>query len=171
MEALIEHDTGGGWSIYLAPAPPASAQKSDLRGVTCDAGGGCWAVGGLFSTSAGQQPLVEENTGSGWGIVPGPIPAGSNVGYLDSVTCLSTGQCWAVGSFDAAGTGIEQTLVEEETGSGWSIVTSPTPAQDAWLSGVTCTFDTDCAAVGVQSPASGPGIPAPLILQTYPPTS
>jgi hypothetical protein len=145
---LIEHLTGGGWSIV------PNAGGGPLDSVSCVSASDCWAVG---------QSVIERDTGGGWGIVPGPTPWGGPGGWDDSlsgVTCASAGDCSAVGDqvyATAGGHGYVYTLIEQDTGSGWTIVSSPNPpgGTDVTLSGVTCTSVGHCWAVGYSVPPDG----------------
>jgi hypothetical protein len=72
------------------------------------------------------------------------------------VTCLSAGDCWAVGA-SVNGTG--QPLIEHYAGSSWAIVSTPSPSPGGGLNGVTCVSAGDCWAVGFSSSVNGPGEP------------
>jgi hypothetical protein len=77
------------------------------------------------------------------------LPAQSNT--LVGITCLSATECWAVGSYAAAGA--EQTLIQAWNGESWSIVESPStdPTEQNFLNGVTCRSANDCWAVGIHT--------------------
>ncbi len=93
-------------------------------------------------------------TGNSWAITstPNPNPAGFSAG-LNGVTCVSAGDCWAVGNFVdvvdgwAGGT---HSLIEHFTGTRWAIVATPDPGlgPNVVLNGVACTSAVDCWAVG-----------------------
>lgn len=154
--AVIEHYTGESWSIVPAgiPSPTPGPGGTLLSAVTCATTSDCWAVGSQYPSSAGQA-LIEHYAGSGWSAVPTPTPSGPVDSRLDSVTCVSPSDCWAVGVTSNYGNGINQGLVEglveQYTGGGWSIVASPTPGPGTGnsLSSVTCVSADDCWAVGV----------------------
>jgi hypothetical protein len=86
--------------------------------------------------------LIMQNVGSGWSVVSNPPWTGDpdlQPWILRSVTCVSTGDCWAVGG----------SVIEQNVGSGWNIVQSPTfPSDPVFLDGVTCMGADDCWAVG-----------------------
>jgi hypothetical protein len=144
--APIEEGTGSVWRIASSPAIPS--QVSQLSAVSCVSADLCWAVGSSRGAGGDTDVLIEENTGSGWSIVPSATPRGESDSVLAGVTCLSTGDCWAVGSFE--GSSGARTLIEENTGSGWSIVASPNApgGTGSLLSAVTCLGPGDCWAVG-----------------------
>jgi hypothetical protein len=70
--------------------------------------------------------------------------------FLESVTCLSTSDCWAVGE---SLPNFAQTLIEHWDGTIWSIVSSPNATtQDNYLHRVTCLSTSDCWAAGYAHP-------------------
>jgi hypothetical protein len=156
--ALIEHYTGQSWSIVPAgiTSPTPGPGGVFLFGVTCADTSECWAVGSQYPSFAGQA-LIEQYAGSGWSAVPTPTPSGPVDSQLDSVTCVSPSDCWAVGVTSNYGNGVNQGLVqglvEQYTGGGWSIVASPIPSPGTGnrLSSVTCVSSADCWAVGSTS--------------------
>jgi hypothetical protein len=81
--------------------------------------------------------------------VTSPNPVGSIYSSLNAVTCISASDCWAVGyAFIGAN---YQTLTEQYTGGGWSIVSSPDPggsSSQTALLGVECPDSQSCWAVG-----------------------
>src|SRR5207244_9305104 len=103
--------------------------------------------------------LVEHWDGSSWSIVSSPNfgPDANNNG-LDSVTCVSASDCWAVGHYydNAANHRSDfppvllQTLIEHWNGTVWTIVPSAntSPRQYNFLYGVTCASASECWAVG-----------------------
>jgi hypothetical protein len=103
------------------------------------------------------RTLIEEDTGSGWTIVPSPnvstieaLAATPVASVLEGVACASPTHCFAVGSYFVSASH-PKTLIEETTGSGWTIVPSPNPSD--WggtgrLSSVACASGTHCIAVG-----------------------
>jgi hypothetical protein len=170
-QAMIAEDTGIGWDVVSSPAPSGSV-SSQLNGVACAGSGDCWAVGsywqGAQAATSISLPLIEQDTGSGWKVVSGPAPAGGEVSSLNGVTCLSAGDCWAVGYSSGAGSAGagSQTLIEQNTGSGWSIVSSPDPSSagdGGQLAGVACVSAAGCWAVGYWDAVNG--VPRTLIEQ------
>ena len=143
------------WGAVSSPTAPG--QVSGLAGVTCFSASDCWAVG-FSGTPANVNPigeidstLIEKDTSNGWSIVPSPNPPGSQGSDLYGVTCVSATDCWAVGDYFTDNTTMyTQPLIEQDTGSGWSIVSSPSPpgSQESALQGVACAGASDCWAVG-----------------------
>ena len=79
---------------------------------------------------------------------PRQSAATSRPSYLNSVSCLSSTWCMAVGAYSTA-SGTESTLVEHWNGSAWTILPSPSPGRGLhWLAGVSCVSASQCMAVG-----------------------
>ncbi len=162
---LAEHYDGTGWTIVVAPDPAANTGTS-LAGVSCVASNDCWAVGSYNDSGGGGHSLAEHNDGTGWAIVASPVPASSTGDSLDAVTCVTSNNCWAVGSYISVSAGTpSQTLTEQWNGSTWAVVGSANPsASDSdSLGGVTCVTATNCWAVGNYFPTSGTPFLATLI--------
>ena len=107
-------------------------------------------AGGLLACGALASPVAIGAAGSiSFSIVSSPDANPNNNNFLNAATCVASGGCWAVGRY-GNDRGVQQTLVEHDTGSGWSLVPSPNtdPAQDNMLNGVTCVTASDCWAVG-----------------------
>jgi hypothetical protein len=156
-QTLTEQWNGSAWSI-VGSADTSSTEANSLNAVTCVTATNCWAVGNYFPTSGTPffATLVEHSTGSSWTIVSSPNPAG-NGSSLNSVTCVTASNCWAVGSGQNPGN-YNDTLIEQYNGASWAIVASPdtSTTQDNTLSGVTCLAATDCWAVGYKNIATAP---------------
>jgi len=150
-KTLVMRWDGNKWSILSSPNGPGSA-VSVLAGVACASPTLCFAVGGYFVSTmdtSNELTLVEQWNGTSWSIVPSPNQPLAIDSALVGVTCTSTTNCFAVGSYDTQL--VTSTLTERWDGAKWSIVSSPNPkgSPDSQLSGVTCTSATNCFAVGV----------------------
>jgi hypothetical protein len=145
---LIEHYAGNVWIIV----PNAVPSGGDVSSVACVSANDCWAVGASTDASGNDQTFIEQYTSGRWSIVPSPNPTSSPGSALYGVTCVNTGDCWAVGAngglacFQAC---VAQTLIEQGSPSGWSIVQNATPlgSTAGEFHGVTC-FSIHCWAVG-----------------------
>ncbi|MGD0082452.1 MAG: hypothetical protein ABSD78_04545, partial [Acidimicrobiales bacterium] len=82
-----------------------------------------------------------------WSIAPSPNPA-SQQGVLSGLSCTSDRACTAVGHYSKGDA--EMTLAEAWNGTKWTIEPTPNPtgALVSILSGVSCTSDRACTAVG-----------------------
>src|SRR5438876_657183 len=126
-QTLVEHWNGTRWSIVSSPNAPG---RDVLTGVAATSSNDIWAVGNVVSNTA--QPLIEHWNGTSWRLVPGPTPQLSG---LRSVSAVSPGNIWAVGSFNSSSGG-SLTLVEHWNGTTWATVTSPSPTSYSYLNGV-----------------------------------
>jgi hypothetical protein len=146
LGTLIEQYTGGSWTIVPSPGTTAT-DGSALSAIACVGARECWAVGAHGHYQLAPPPLIEQYTGSAWSIVVGPTLSGSGTLGLSGIDCASASDCWAVGGSTL--TDHPQTLIEHYSGSGWSVVSSPSPSNNSGLDGVTCVGTADCWAVGV----------------------
>jgi hypothetical protein len=156
---------GGGWA-QAAPAASWVIQQSPndgnhtgtnhLDGVDCLGATLCYAVGSYTGPNdVGDTPITMTWNGTSWSMTNVQVPAGTDQQLL-AVSCLSTTDCSAVGSYKPKSSPT-RTLVERWNGSNWSIVTSPNPTQKAAsLSGVSCVVSSGtCMAVGSYATKKG----------------
>jgi hypothetical protein len=147
-QTLTEHWDGTAWSVVSSPNPSDSnANEITFNKVTCSSSSDCWAVGNYFNGSV-YQTLIEHWDGTAWSVVSSPNNGASTANLLSAVTCASSSNCWAVGSY-YTGSAV-QTLTEHWDGTAWSIASSlnTSVTQDNYLTGVTCVPSSDCRAVG-----------------------
>jgi hypothetical protein len=103
---LVEGWNGIRWAIVPSPNPSPRPDfgGSNLYGVSCTSPTNCLAVGTASHTPPpwyGFTTFVERWNGTAWAIVPSPNPnPGDGVwGFaLNSVSCTSTTNCFAVGN-------------------------------------------------------------------------
>jgi hypothetical protein len=137
---VIDQNSGSGWTRDISPGASAAGR---LFGVTCSVSA-CWAVG---SSAGDLQTLIEENTGSGWSVVASPTPANPASVRLQSVACASSSDCWAVGWYVPSG-GSPQTVVEENVGAGWTLVSTPAVGGTSRFFSIACASANECYSVG-----------------------
>jgi hypothetical protein len=168
LTALTENWDGSAWSIVASAYTAQTCQQ--FNGVSCTSPSNCWAVGSdgavqqnpnflpIYPAAAGNQGLIEHWDGSAWSVVPSVTSPAPDGGYLASVTCVSSSDCWAAGSTtDDTGTA-DDTLTENWNGSTWSAIPSANPSQpEDTLSGVTCLDASRCWAVGASGTKGGGG--------------
>jgi hypothetical protein len=145
---LIERWDGSSWAVVSSPNPRPN-NINQLRGVTCTSASDCWAVGIFYDSSANVfQTLIEHWDGSSWTIANSENTTSTQDKLLNSVTCASASECWAVGYYNDGN--FDHTLIEQWNGSSWTIVSSPNSSATSWnmLNAVTCTSTSDCWAVG-----------------------
>jgi hypothetical protein len=137
-QAISTTDGGATWKLSTDPALSGAQQ---LFGVSClpDAGGNttCSGVGDIMVStgSAESVVLVSHGGGATWS----QTGAFNDGGWLTSVSCASTQNCWAAG---AAST--DALLGTSDGGGSWSDVTSGTTNEDGTVS---CLSLSACVAV------------------------
>ncbi len=149
--ALAERWDGTSWTIQAIPSP-SGATASGLSGVSCTSAIACTAIGG-YSSPGLSGTLAERWDGTSWTIQTTPNPSGAG---LSGVSCASATACTAVGVYN--GSGNRQPLAESWDGTSWTIQTMPNPTSGhygSFLSGVSCTSQAACTAVGTLAPGQG----------------
>jgi hypothetical protein len=146
LGTLTEHWNGTQWSLVKSPSP--GLDFNNLDGVAAISSHDVWAVG---SYSDNQQvpdteTLIEHWNGTKWSIVSSPSPGGyTNI--LTGVAANSANDVWAVGNYSPSG-GSTPTLIEHWNGTQWSIVSSPSPNNDAILNDVAAVSANNVWTVG-----------------------
>jgi RHS repeat-associated protein len=138
---------GNSWTATTTVSP-SGAKASELTGVACTSSSACRAVGSYVDSSGVTKTLSLAWNGTGWSVTTTPNPAEATSGRLNGITCLSSTDCRAVGSYVISG--VTKTLAMSWNGTAWSIVTSPNPpsATTSRLFGVSCSVANSCRAVG-----------------------
>jgi hypothetical protein len=142
-QPVIERWDGAKWILAADPSVPGG----ELFGVDAVGESNVWAVGG---DGAGGT-LIEHWDGASWSVVPSPDPG--EVSYLRSVTAISAGDVWAVGS-TAPHNKPDQTLTLHWNGSTWAVVKSFLPGGSD-LSAVTARGSKDVFAAGTTTTNQG----------------
>lgn len=142
---------GGNWTTV------GISGTGSLAGLVCVTTTDCWAVGSHVTapqtnhSDATYQPLIEQDTGTGFIPVNEPVASG-DANSLAAVTCVTADDCWAVGMYAAnsenGGDGIIHPLIEHYDGSAWTVVTSTALPDYGGLNAVTCVDAGECWAVG-----------------------
>lgn len=142
LGTLTESWNGSSWSIV--PSPNVANMGNELVGVSCTKRTFCVAAGLTGNTNGDDKALLETWNGSRWYITNRPYAKGTR-SYLQGVSCTESVDCVGVGLNGSA------TLIEARSGSGWSLVSSPSPGSFGnSLYDVSCV-SAGCVAVGFQS--------------------
>jgi hypothetical protein len=147
-KSLAEHWNGKTWSVQTTANPSAA---SPLFGVSCHPAGTCIAVGTTTASGITDTPLAEQWNGTKWANIHAVDPTAGDVAELDSVSCVSATDCWAVGDAGPTSGNSVSALAEQWNGSTWSVVSTPAVATFATLDSVSCTSASHCVAVGGDS--------------------
>jgi hypothetical protein len=152
---------GKKWSPQTTPNPggTAAGDANELFGLACSSPASCWAAGadGKVEFDPSVNEMLRWN-GKKWFTtkVPDPATGTGAVNILESDTCLSARDCWAVGLH---GHETSTIVIRNDTlhwnGTKWSHVSSPDPGGTTThginiLSGVRCTSPASCWAVGTR---------------------
>ena len=125
----------------------------------------CLAMSGAGLSSAGpagaaaraERPAVGSHLAApgAWSIVPTPNPSPTQTNQLQSVACVSSTFCMAVGF--SSGTSNPTGLITEWNGTEWSALPGPagSPTAAYIFNGVSCTSVSFCVAVGEQQGNDG----------------
>jgi hypothetical protein len=160
LEPLRERWASGIWG----PQPPPAGNKAGaLEGIHCSLGGECAAVGYYVNpANKAKIALAERWNGTKWEIQTLPLPEGSKASVLRDVSCVSMGQCTAVGYYENAA-GAHLPLAERWSGTAWAIQSIPPPKETTLseLTGVSCLYwvvvgqpRNQCVAVGLTEKAA-----------------
>jgi hypothetical protein len=103
------------------------------------------------SEGTGQQTLAEHWNGTTWARVPSPNVPGSTASFLQSVTAVSAGNAWAVGS--AVVGGRNKAITMHWNGHRWTLRPASSPGGDAQLLGVAFSWTNNIWAVGIVNPS------------------
>jgi len=147
---LIEHWNGKAWKIVQSAN--VTGNNSYLEGVTALSATDIIAVGydnNPVNPDVTNQTLVEQWNGTAWNIVKSPSP-GTDVNYLAGATGRAkTGQAWVVGYAEGGNDNGPQTLIEQWSGTSWTVMNSPNPGSiDNWLESVSAASTNNIWAVG-----------------------
>jgi hypothetical protein len=92
--------SSGKWTLQTLPVPEGTVYGG-LESISCVSGTECVAVGQYTKEAKlkGMQPYIVKWNGTSWTRQIGGLPAGGNGGRLFSVSCVSSTNCVAGGSF------------------------------------------------------------------------
>lgn len=143
----FENWNGKRWSSVDIPDP--AGPDPQLSDVSCPSRTTCLALGnadtGVLSSTVPWTARWNHNT---WSLVS-PADFSARSAALDTLSCTSPANCFAVGSFDSP-TSDTHPLVERWNGKTWSVVAAAASASatSGLFNGVSCTTSTNCLAVG-----------------------
>ena len=151
-QTLVEHWDGTSWAIGSGAVPVRHHCLDPLVGHLREHLGllGGRRSGGRRST--GPTPLAEHWDGGSWSVVPTPIASG----FLFSLTCVSSSNCWGAGTtVDSSGGGnnpLNGFMIHWD-GTTWTQVpTAPSGQTYDQFNSVTCASSSDCWTVGFAGP-------------------
>ncbi len=146
------------WSINHTP-DTTGPQNDHLTSISCPSPSFCVAVG-YYNNGTVHQNLIVTWNGATWSLDDSPSLSSSVTqgNRLNSVSCVSTAFCVAVGYYDPR-SGYSLGLVLTWNGATWSLddsasLSPPTVTRFATLNGISCVDTSFCVAVGDYSGGS-----------------
>jgi hypothetical protein len=152
IEPLMERWDGTSWTS-VALATVAVVDSNFLQSVSCAGSADCWAAGFYFSGTVARSLTVHWD-GTSWGVKDSPNTSMSRSNYLSDIKCVSSSDCWTVGSTSDNLGMANQALAMHWDGTAWSIV-NPAPVDtsqqvETSFEAVSCASSSDCWAVGYE---------------------
>ena len=144
---LAEHWNGHKWDVQ--GTPKTKGIGGGLRAVSCASAKHCEAVGEYLHSASSEVPLAEAWNGHKWALQPVPEPKGAHNTLLNGISCISSNNCEAVGTY-VHGEG-ERPLAELWNGHKWAVqstINPGSPGDISLLAAVSCTAKNACEAVG-----------------------
>jgi hypothetical protein len=124
QQQLLEQEARwNGKQRSVVPSPNPGSNFYYLLEARAVSANDIWSVGKFVGNNGVIHTLIEHWNGRHWSVVPSPN-VGSNNNFLNSVTTISTGDVWAVGT-STNNSNIQRTLIEHWNGTRWSIIPSP----------------------------------------------
>jgi hypothetical protein len=154
-EVILRWTGGPNWTRL---GPIAAIFDTNLNAVHCVSANDCWAVGNDFNPPGPpprQEVILRWTGGPNWTQLADSASVPDE--NLNSVFCVKTDDCWAVG--DAGGGGERPNLIHWN-GAAWSFQNSGMNINED-LNGVFCVATDDCWAVGTRGAGAAQ---RPLIL-------
>ena len=154
------------WSQATEVAAPANAlsdQEVVLNGISCTSGS-CIAVGEYADSADDQQLMVATGSSGSWGAAfeltpPANAAADPNASFY-GISCVSSGNCTAVGGYEDSSDN-NQPLVDDEIAGSWGAAFELTPPANAAADpnasfyGISCVSSGNCVAAGTYFDSSG----------------
>jgi cytochrome c551/c552 len=166
-EAMVADQTDGSWepaSEIELPANAESNSSSNLEAVACSAAGSCVGIGEYWDRSTKtEEAMVVTETGGKWaGASQITLPAnagGKPESRLDSVVCVASRPCVAVGRYTDS-SGSQEAMVAEEPGAVWgqaSQIVAPAnaAANPHPFGSIACTAPGSCVITAEYTDNSG----------------
>jgi Fibronectin type III domain len=166
-EPWVASEVSGSWqSAIELPGNDLvnTGNAATVTSVACPADGQCEAVGTYTDNQGGSQDFVVSQSGGSWGSM-GELPGTAELnaaggGQTPFVSCVSSGDCRALGGYGDSTNAIQSFDATEAGGVWQNAEESPgtaalnTEGNSTWEA-VSCTTDGGCAAAGVYKDSSG----------------
>jgi len=163
-QGLIETLLGTTWTATQAPLPVNANAKPAVRlnSVTCPSATSCVIAGTYADSSDNEHGLIETRSGTNWAATDVTLPADAGTDpetMLSAVACSSGTSCVATGYYTYL-PGYQQGLLVTLSGTTWTAIRAPLPADVSTypyvgLPAVACPAAASCTAVGNYAGRSG----------------
>ncbi|HEY3959361.1 MAG TPA: hypothetical protein VGL68_02515 [Solirubrobacteraceae bacterium] len=170
--AMIANDTGGSWGPANEIELPANADNnagSHLSAIACSTAGSCVGIGEYRDGStAAEEAMVVSETAGKWARAS-QIALPANAGdtprsVFNSVACVPSGECVAVGSY-VDRSGGREAMVADETGGIWGTASEIQAPSNAAVNpeiafgfapiSITCVTSGSCILTAQYTDSSG----------------
>jgi hypothetical protein len=137
---------GSSWTTQTTPNP-TGALSASVEAVSCTSSTFCVAVG-VYHVTAGPLPFAMHWDGTSWSLKSVKLPAETNFGWLEGVSCTSGTFCMGVGVYEKIGQGTF-TMAQKWNGTNWTAEKPANPGKSFnELKAVSCTASNWCKAAG-----------------------
>jgi hypothetical protein len=150
--AFVVDEVNGVWgtAVQYTNSLFPQAQAVVINEISCSSGGNCGAAGSIIDASKKSHPFVANETNGQWGgvVTVSAIDALSSgtTAIALSISCTSTGNCSAGGTYtDVAGT--LQAFVVDEAGGQWQ-PGEPVPQMSSVNVGGAEVYSVSCSSAG-----------------------
>jgi hypothetical protein len=153
---LAENWDGSTWTLSQPPVPRNAADGA-LDAVSCSGASTCTAAGYYEDAhSDADHALAVRLTAGTWAVQTVGSPAGTDSGQLTGVSCRSSSNCLAVGTFSTT-SGADEPVSELWQGHGWAgkAVALPAGSTAGTVYAVSCYSVSSCTAGGMFTSKSG----------------
>ena len=164
IQAFTMTSTNGTWAPARAAVFQSGIQSNSrsagLYSVSCSSPGNCTAVGLFANSTNATEAFTMTSTNGTWALArpavfPSGIQSNSPNSYFNSVSCASSGNCTAVGSFRNRADGFEAFTMTSTNGV-WDSARAAVfdnyiqdESQYGIFNSVSCASPGNCTAVGL----------------------
>jgi hypothetical protein len=169
-QQMLLTETGGAWSPGIQPPLPPNAATTNPQGgiapPSCPSAGNCSDGGAYHDNSGNSEGLLLTQTGASWSPSEAILPANAATTGQEAgvrlLSCPSTGNCRAAGSY-VDDSGDHEGLLLTETSGTWAAeeaavpANAKTPDASPAFGVISCPSAGSCTAAGSYADASSEG--------------
>ena len=169
LEGFTLRQANGSWGVASRVQLPAKANFNPfvtMSQIECTSSANCLATGSYVDSQNSLRTLLLSQSSGGWSAKTMSLPGNANaypLASLSEVTCVSAGNCVAIGTYANRSGATEGLIVTQESGTWSRGVAMAMPANAAanphvffyGFSGVSCSSVGNCSAGGQYRDRSG----------------